>query len=434
MARERRRPDDDAVNGDYSSRDAEIEALKATVARLQLQGDKRRQKFLQREHQLQTAYEAQKREVDDLTARVRDQEALALAPSKPVQKKRPAVREAQTPVADKDAEPPWRPVRGREGLRERRLGDGSREVAYRNGTTKRVDADGTCVVRFANGDVKTSEPSGATIYYYAAADTTHTTDPRRRVEVFEFPNGQVEGAPADSAKDIAPDGTTKTVACGRLDVDAVPRRGRGGGGGAILVAGARDFWRKSKTPCKAVRATARAARSVPNHRAYGARLSTRLERTLGGPGRRFKHHGRATLSAFHRFSSVVNGWPRAVVREKGSTRGVNWSALNMLGLAPTFAMRQKGRRVARDHDRRRLCLNRSCPSGFPWTKSRPLCRQHLGASVARPEGYRDDTAYWRALMGWARTSSRLTECARLLASRDLDPALRTWSRRVFRQE
>ena len=212
MARERRRPDDDAVNGDYSSRDAEIEALKATVARLQLQGDKRRQKFLQREHQLQTAYEQQKREVDDLTARVRDQEALALAPSKPVQKKRPAVREAQTPVADKDAEPPWRPVRGREGLRERRLGDGSREVAYRNGTTKRVDADGTCVVRFANGDVKTSEPSGATIYYYAAADTTHTTDPRRRVEVFEFPNGQVETHSADGAKDIRfPDGTTKTV-------------------------------------------------------------------------------------------------------------------------------------------------------------------------------------------------------------------------------
>ena len=212
VARERRRPDDDAVNGDYSSRDAEIEALKATVARLQLQGDKRRQKFLQREHQLQTAYEQQKREVDDLTARVRDQEALALAPSKPAQKKRPAVREAQTPVADKDAEPPWRPVRGREGLRERRLGDGSREVAYRNGTTKRVDADGTCVVRFANGDVKTSEPSGATIYYYAAADTTHTTDPRRRVEVFEFPNGQVETHSADGAKDIRfPDGTTKTV-------------------------------------------------------------------------------------------------------------------------------------------------------------------------------------------------------------------------------
>jgi len=67
-------------------------------------------------------------------------------------------------------------------------------------------------VRFANGDVKTSEPSGATIYYYAAADTTHTTDPRRRVEVFEFPNGQVETHSADGAKDIRfPDGTTKTV-------------------------------------------------------------------------------------------------------------------------------------------------------------------------------------------------------------------------------
>lgn len=207
VAKERRRPDDDPTN-DYSSRDAEVEALKATVARLQLQGDKRRQKFLSREHELQTAYEAQKREVDDLTARVRDQEALALAPS--AKPKRRPVREASTPAVDE--EPPWRPVRGREGLKERRLVDGSREVAYRNGTTKRVDADGTCVVRFANGDVKTSEPSGATIYYYAAADTTHTTDPRNHVEVFEFPNGQTETHAADGFKDISfPDGTRKTV-------------------------------------------------------------------------------------------------------------------------------------------------------------------------------------------------------------------------------
>ena len=93
----RRRPDDDAVNGDYSSRDAEIEALKA-VARLQLQGDSGARSFAT-EHRLQTAYEAQKREVDDLTARVKRRACARSIEG--LQKKRPTVREAQTPVADK---------------------------------------------------------------------------------------------------------------------------------------------------------------------------------------------------------------------------------------------------------------------------------------------------------------------------------------------
>ena len=182
------------------------------MARLQLQGDKRRQKFLQREHQLQTAYEAQKREVDDLTARVRDQEALALAPSKPVQKKRPAVREAQTPVADKDAEPPWRPVRGREGLRERRLGDGSREVAYRNGTTKtrRRGRDLRRALRERRRqDVRAERRDDLLL----CRGRYHTYDgpaaPRRGLRVSQRPG---RDAPADGAKDIRfPDGTTKTV-------------------------------------------------------------------------------------------------------------------------------------------------------------------------------------------------------------------------------
>ena len=72
-------------------------------------------------------------------------------------------------------------------------------------------ADGTVTVHFANGDTKTNE-GGRVVYYYAAAQTTHTTDPERGTETFEFPNGQTETHGRDGAKDIRfPDGTQKTV-------------------------------------------------------------------------------------------------------------------------------------------------------------------------------------------------------------------------------
>mmetsp|Transcript_27215 Transcript_27215/g.91476 ORF Transcript_27215/g.91476 Transcript_27215/m.91476 type:complete len:277 (+) Transcript_27215:1283-2113(+) len=89
---------------------------------------------------------------------------------------------------------------------------GRREVRYKNGTCKTVKADGAVVVRFANGDEKRSTPAGVVIYYYAEAQTTHTTDSAARLEVFEFPNGQVERHHGDGSKEISfPDGTQKTV-------------------------------------------------------------------------------------------------------------------------------------------------------------------------------------------------------------------------------
>ena len=51
------------------------------------------------------------------------------------------------------------------------------------------------------------------MYLYAEARTAHTTYHESRVEVFEFPNGQVERHYPDGRKDIRfPDGTRKMVA------------------------------------------------------------------------------------------------------------------------------------------------------------------------------------------------------------------------------
>ena len=80
--------------------------------------------------------------------------------------------------------------------------------------------DGRVNVRFANGDVKRTTPAGVagaeeavTVYLYAEARTAHSTYHESRVEVFEFPNGQVERHYPDGRKDIRfPDGTRKTVA------------------------------------------------------------------------------------------------------------------------------------------------------------------------------------------------------------------------------
>ena len=91
--------------------------------------------------------------------------------------------------------------------------DGKKEVEYKNGTQKSVSPDGTVVVKFANGDVKTADAAtGKVVYFYAAAQTTHTSNPRQNIEIFEFPNGQVEKHNKDGSKDITfPDGTKKFV-------------------------------------------------------------------------------------------------------------------------------------------------------------------------------------------------------------------------------
>lgn len=91
--------------------------------------------------------------------------------------------------------------------------DGSRLIHYRNGTTKEIDPQGHQLVRFTNGDTKyTDAVTGAVVYYYAENQTTHTSYVDG-VEVFAFPNGQVERHLPSGAKEVTfADGTRKLLA------------------------------------------------------------------------------------------------------------------------------------------------------------------------------------------------------------------------------
>lgn len=89
-------------------------------------------------------------------------------------------------------------VEGPSGKTEMRFADGSRVVRFRNGTEKEQRPGGISIVRFNNGDIKRSVPrdiseGGGVVdsYYYASAGTLQTTYPHG-IDVYEFPNGQIE--------------------------------------------------------------------------------------------------------------------------------------------------------------------------------------------------------------------------------------------------
>lgn len=95
---------------------------------------------------------------------------------------------------------------------EELLPDGRKVIKYRNGTTKEIHPDGSSVVHFLNGDKKKSAAdTGIIVYYYAQAETVHTTFPDG-LEVYEFPNKQVEKHYKDGNKEIIfPDHTKKII-------------------------------------------------------------------------------------------------------------------------------------------------------------------------------------------------------------------------------
>ena len=205
----------------------ELDALRATIATLQLKAEEQKTKARDREQALREVTKQQATKIQQLNTAIQAAEALHL--QQPKQKKKPERR--RTIIDDRVvAEPPWRIVR--DGIKERVWTTGQRQVQYPNGTLKKIDPDqGTTVVEFANGDVKTTENvSGHVIYYYKDADTTHETDPNKGIDVFHFPNGkflffkflpltnnpitgQIEDHYQDGSKHIKfPDGTTKFVA------------------------------------------------------------------------------------------------------------------------------------------------------------------------------------------------------------------------------
>jgi len=99
-----------------------------------------------------------------------------------------------------------------QGRVERLLSDGRHVVSYRNGTLKEVFPDGRVLVKFSNGDTKLTDAAvGKVVYYYRSADTTHTTYPDG-LQVYAFPNGQIETHYPDGKKDILfPDTSRKMV-------------------------------------------------------------------------------------------------------------------------------------------------------------------------------------------------------------------------------
>lgn len=98
----------------------------------------------------------------------------------------------------------------KDGKVEKTLKDGSKVVVFPNGTQKEISSDGKTVkVRFANGDIKQIYGDGSIVYYYEENGTTHTTH-HDGLQVFEFPNKQVEHHFPDGTKQITfPDQTVK---------------------------------------------------------------------------------------------------------------------------------------------------------------------------------------------------------------------------------
>lgn len=90
--------------------------------------------------------------------------------------------------------------------------DGSRFIRYRNGTTKDIDAKGNILIRFSNQDTKfTDVTTGSIVYYYSENQTTHTTFVDG-LELFEFPNGQMEKHFPSGKKEVTfPDRSKKTI-------------------------------------------------------------------------------------------------------------------------------------------------------------------------------------------------------------------------------
>ncbi|KAM8831293.1 uncharacterized protein AB9W97_002967 isoform 2-T2 [Spinachia spinachia] len=95
-----------------------------------------------------------------------------------------------------------------EGKSEKRHGCGL--VTQTDWIRKVTSADQkTKTVTFFNGDIKHILEDGKVVYYYAASETTHTTHPSG-LEVFQFPNKQIEKRyPGGKREILFPDQTIK---------------------------------------------------------------------------------------------------------------------------------------------------------------------------------------------------------------------------------
>ena len=85
--------------------------------------------------------------------------------------------------------------------REYTTQDGTKVSIYTNGTRKETFRDGDSVIHFTNGDYKQMLVDGQVVYFYSETKTTHTTHPDG-LEVYEFPDGQLEKRFPDGTQEI----------------------------------------------------------------------------------------------------------------------------------------------------------------------------------------------------------------------------------------
>ncbi|ORX41315.1 hypothetical protein BCR36DRAFT_339697 [Piromyces finnis] len=110
-----------------------------------------------------------------------------------------------------DLPPPIDEIKIDEGKFKRIYPNGTTLISFKNGTIKEINAEGTSIIRFPNGDIKQVLSNKEVVYFYhetKAIQTTHTNG----IEVFEFPNGQIETKYPDSSIEIIfPDKTIRRI-------------------------------------------------------------------------------------------------------------------------------------------------------------------------------------------------------------------------------
>ena len=80
--------------------------------------------------------------------------------------------------------------------------DGRRLVKFRNGTEREYLPDGTLITRYTNGDVKTEGGKDKIVIYWHDAERTKQTIFADGVQLYEYPNQQVERHFPDGRKEV----------------------------------------------------------------------------------------------------------------------------------------------------------------------------------------------------------------------------------------
>lgn len=105
-----------------------------------------------------------------------------------------------------------------EGKVYKTFADGRKEIKFSNGAVKEIMPDGYIIgrklteVHFVNSDIKQTLPDGTVIYFYSEHETTQITLPNNNLDIYRFPNAQVEFHFKNGNKQIKfQDGTEKFV-------------------------------------------------------------------------------------------------------------------------------------------------------------------------------------------------------------------------------